>query len=118
MQKDLKKREVEIQKCEVEYAKLFADEFDNFLLSDAEAEEVILALQNAIDQKSLPDQPQEVAQAIVKAQETLKQPSTSAKNKLKMTLPLIPGILSYELEVDPSGSLSKAWQSVKAKLKR
>lgn len=110
----------DIRKYETEYATLLAENVEAFTLSDAEAEEVMLALQNAIDQKALPsasELPQEVTQAIAKAQETLKQPNVSAKSKLKMALPLIPGILSYEVEVDPSGAFVKVWQKIKTKFK-
>jgi hypothetical protein len=55
----------------------------------------------------------EFMQLLLEIRDKLNQPELPAAAKLKAALPLMPGILSYEVELDTESSLRRAVQPIK-----
>lgn len=113
------KREVlpDIRKYEMEYAALLADHTDLDSVAPAEAENVAAELVQAVKHvQSLPDpnRPEEISRLLVDIQRKLDEPGKVAAAKLKVSLPIIPLIASYEMEIDTEGMLVTAWRRVKS----
>lgn len=112
------KREVlpDIRKHEVEYAGLLADEADPALIPAAQAEQAVVEVLQAVQHiEHLPDtsHSQEIARLMTEVKEKLQQPGKSAAAKLKVAVPIIPLIVSYEMELDTEALLTNAWRGVK-----
>lgn len=112
------KREVlpDIRKHEVEYAGLLAEGADPVLIPAGQAEQAVAEVLQAVEHlERLPEtgHPQEVIRLLNEVKEKLQQPGKSAAAKLKVTLPIIPLIASYEMELDTEGLLTNAWRGLK-----
>jgi hypothetical protein len=112
------KREVlpGIRKHEVEYAGLLAEEADPALIPAAQAEQAVVEVLQAVQHiERLPDtgHSQEVARLLTEVKEKLQQPGKSAASKLKVTLPIIPLIALYEMELDTEALLTNVWRGLK-----
>jgi hypothetical protein len=62
---------------------------------------------------SAPDRSQEILERLCDIQQTLNDTSKSATAKLKVALPILPLLVSYELEIDTESFLTNAWQKIK-----
>ena len=110
----------QIKQYETEYADLLAKEFVEFEISDKEAETTVAEIQDAVAlvQKAVPTgQAEGIVKSIKEIQQALKEPIT-AKGKLKAAIPIIPGIISYQLELDTHSTLMSLWENLKLKFKR
>ena len=112
------KREVfpDLRKHEVEYAQLLAQHADQAAIPPQKAEAVLAEIQHAVEQiEQLPAAPpDEVKQLLADVRKKLDDPGKAAAAKLKVTLPIIPLIVSYEMELDTEGFLTQAWRGLKS----
>lgn len=112
------KREVlpDLRKHEVEYAQLLAQHADPASIPPQQAEAALAEVRHAVEHiEQLPAAPpNEVKQLLTDVRKKLDDPGKAAAAKLKVTLPLIPLIVSYEMELDTEGFLTQAWRSLKS----
>jgi hypothetical protein len=106
----------DILKHEVEYAELLAEEANPALIPAPEAESAIAEVADAVRRiEALPnaDRPDELTRLLADVRKKLDDPGKAAAAKLKITLPIIPLIASYEMEMDTEAVLGKAWRRVR-----
>ncbi|WP_293334952.1 hypothetical protein [Microcoleus sp. CAWBG58] len=110
----------EIRKYEAEYWALLAKETYSYAVEEDEASSAIVevkaqVLQVIESQPSLNDELKQKLQAIL---DKLNEPETPVAAKAMLALPLIPGILSYEVELDTKNSLRRVFEPIKNLYKR
>ncbi|MBD2774302.1 hypothetical protein [Iningainema tapete] len=115
------KREIvpDIRRYEAEYWELYPREA--IVISEEEAETQLVQVAQAvkciqhIPSTSYPPQLVFLLQDIRAKLEDLDKPASA---KLKVVLPLIPAIASYELEMDTEGFMYKTWSVIKRLVRR
>ncbi|MBD2099721.1 hypothetical protein [Leptolyngbya sp. FACHB-261] len=112
------KREIlpSIRKHEVEYGELLAKESEAFLISEPDAETAIIQVTQAVEHlesSPLDKYPDEMRQLLMDIREKLEDPGKTAAAKLKVALPVIPLIASYEMELDTEASIVRVWRGIK-----
>jgi hypothetical protein len=110
------KREIipDIRKYETEYWELYPQEA--IAISDEEAETQLVKVEEAvtsIEQISSNTYPSELIFLLQEIRDKLDEPDKAASAKLKVVLPLIPAIASYELEMETEGLMYQAWKKLK-----
>lgn len=115
------KREIlpKIRQYEVEYWELYPQEA--ILISNEEAASQLLKVEQAvgaIERIPQAEYPPELIPLLQEIRAKLDEGDKAASAKLKIALPLIPAIVSYELEMDTEGFMYKAWKSIKAMVRR
>lgn len=114
------KREINpnIRKYETEYWELFPQEA--IIISDEEAATQIVKIEQAvtsIEQIPTNSYPARLITLIEEIRDKLNQ-DQPASAKLKIAIPLIPAIASYELEMETEGLMQQAWQKIKKVVRR
>jgi len=117
--RQLLKRDVlpDIRKHEVEYAELLADSTDLASVPAEQAEATTAELAHAVEHvQSLPDpnRPEEITRLLADIRRKLDDPGKVAAAKLKVALPIIPMIVSYEMEMDTGAALVNVWRRIKS----
>jgi hypothetical protein len=112
------KREVlpDIRAHEVEYAELLADQANPASIPAPEAESAVKEVTGAIQQiEAVPmaERPEGLTQLLADVRKKLDEPGKIAAAKLKVTLPLIPLIASYEMEMDTEATLTAVWRRLR-----
>jgi SEFIR domain-containing protein len=112
------KREVlpDIRRHEVEYAELLAEEANPALIPAQEAESAVAEVVDAVDRIEgllSANHPEELTRMLADVRKKLDDPGKAAAAKLKVTLPIIPMIASYEMEMDTEAVLSRAWRRLR-----
>ncbi|MEY3787814.1 MAG: hypothetical protein RLZ75_2021 [Pseudomonadota bacterium] len=105
----------QIKAYEAEYANLLANELNVMDFSDENAEKILIEIQDAITllKETAEEMHSEVLmKSVEKAQEALEKPTT-AIGKLRAVIPIIPGIISYQLELDVYSTLTGLWEKLK-----
>jgi hypothetical protein len=115
------KREIipDIRKYETEYWELYPQEA--IAISDEEAETQLVKVEEAvtsIEQISSNTYPSELIFLLQEIRDKLDEPDKAASAKLKVVLPLIPAIASYELEMETEGLMYEAWKKLKGVVRR
>ena len=66
--------------------------------------------------QSLPDpnRPEEITRLLADIRRKLDDPGRVAAAKLKLTLPIIPLLVSYEMQTDTEGVLVSVWRRMKS----
>jgi len=105
-----------IRRYEREYWELLP--IENIVISDDEATEAVVILENAVaatesEYISRKDLPSEIMPLLQEIKADLSSIDKTASAKLKLTLPLIPMIASYELEADTENLMYDAWKFIK-----
>ncbi|MCC3573342.1 MAG: hypothetical protein JGK30_14715 [Microcoleus sp. PH2017_40_RAT_O_B] len=110
----------DIRKCEAEYWQLLAQEARTCDVAEAEASDAIIeVVQEAELIQSQPDKyPAELMQKLQAILDKLNEPGQLAAGKAKLVLSLIPGLVSYELEMDTESSLRRVFQPIKRMYKK
>lgn len=115
------KREIlpDIRKYEVEYGQILAAGIQEaFVVSDVEAGKAIVQVVQAVDHHIENSQTesysQELARLLQDLREILNEPGKTAQAKLKVALPVIPLIASYELEMDTEAFFINTWRGLKS----
>lgn len=102
----------DLRKYEKEYAELLASETLAESIPSGEAETIVAELKDATsDVKKYRDvkAPDIMLSLLEEINQKLNEPGKSAAAKLKVTLPIIPMIASYDLELDTENFLNKVW---------
>ncbi|OUL35093.1 hypothetical protein BV372_12105 [Nostoc sp. T09] len=110
----------ELRKYEVEYWNLLAQEAQLCSVEEVDARNSIVQVVREVElikKKLNVNYPDDFMELLLEIRDKLNQPGTPAMAKAKLALPLIPGILSYELELDTESSLRRAFQPIKTLFK-
>ena len=108
-----------IRQYEAEYWELYPKEA--IIISDEEAASQLVKVEQAvesIDRISLTFYPPELIPLLQDIRAELEEQNKAASAKLKVVLPLIPMIASYELEIETEGLMYKTWESIKRLVRR
>lgn len=114
------KREIlpDIRKYETEYWELYPQEA--IIISDEEAETQLVKVEEAvtsIEQIPSSTYPLELISLLQEIRDKLDE-DKAASAKLKVVIPLIPAIASYELEMETEGLMYRAWKKLKGMVRR
>jgi hypothetical protein len=116
------KREIlpDIRRYEAEYWELYP--IETIIISNEEAETQLAQLEQAVESmERIPQTAEYPPQLIPLLQDIrvkLDEGDKAASAKLKVTLPLIPLLASYELEMDTEGVMYKTWKAIKRLARR
>lgn len=115
------KREISpsIRRYEAEYWELYPQEA--IVISDEEAATQLVRVEQAVEAiERIPqaEYPPEFMSLLREIRTRLDEGDKAASAKLKVALPLIPLIASYELEMDTEAFMYKAWKSLKNIVRR
>jgi hypothetical protein len=115
------KREImpSIRRYETEYWELYPQ--DEIVFSEEVAASQLVKVEravNAIELIPANTYPPELIPLLQDLQAKLAEPDKIASAKLKVALPLIPAIASYEFELATEGLMSQAWKSIKRLVRR
>lgn len=106
----------ELRKYEVEYWDLLAQEARACAVEEVDARNAIVEVVRTvelIEQTASANYPNEFMRLLLEIRDKLNEPGQPAAAKAKLALPLVPGILSYEVELDTENSLRRAFQPIK-----
>jgi|GEM_PF-6402110 hypothetical protein len=100
---------------ESEYWQQLAQKANSYELEEVDADNTIVEVEAQVVRviESQPNVNDELIRLLVEIRDNLKEPGTPASAKLKAALPLIPGILSCEFEMDTENSLRTVLQSIR-----
>ncbi len=117
------KREVlpNLRSTEKEYAELLVKVAEPDQLTETESQALIEDVQQAVvshEHAHSGDKSEDLQQLLTEIRAKLDEPDKAAAAKLKVVLPLIPLIASYELELDTESFLTQVWQRVKSAVQR
>jgi hypothetical protein len=115
------KREImpSIRRYEAEYWELYPQ--DEIVIPEEAATSQLVKVEravNAIELVSITSYPPELIPLLQDLKAKLAEPDRIASAKLKVALPLIPAIASYEFELETEGLMSQAWKSIKGLVRR
>ncbi len=106
----------EIHQCEREYWQLLVQASGAASVQEEEAQTVVVEVSqavNAIQTTAPAHTPAELMQLLREIRDKLDKPKTPASAKAKLALPLVPGLLSYEVELDTEAALRRAFLPLK-----
>ncbi len=114
------KREIlpDIRRYEAEYWELYP--IETIIISNEEAETQLAKVEQAVESMELTqtEYPLELIPLLQDIRSKLDEGDKAASAKLKVTLPLIPLLASYELEMDTEGVMYKTWKAIKRLARR
>ena len=115
------KREIlpDIRRYEAEYWELYP--IETIIISNEEAETQLAEVEKAVQSiERIPQTkyPLELIPLLQDIRSKLNEGDKAASAKLKVTLPLIPLLASYELEMDTEGVMYKTWNAIKRLARR
>ncbi|MFM6076618.1 MAG: hypothetical protein ACKPB9_34395 [Dolichospermum sp.] len=115
------KREIlpSIRQYEAEYWDIYPKEA--IIISDEEATTQLVHLEQAvesIERVSSSEYPSQLIPLLQDIRTKLNDLDKTASAKLKVTLPLIPAIASYELEMDTEGLMYQTWKAIQRLVRR
>lgn len=108
----------EIRKYEKEYWRLLAQgaNLDCYQITEADANNAITEVVQEVDQIEASYNevyPRDLMLLLLEIRDKLNEPGRPAAAKMKLAVPLIPGVLAYEAELDTEITLKKLFQSVR-----
>jgi hypothetical protein len=112
------KREVlpSLRRTEQEYAQLLAGAVELAQLPESEAVAVVEDVRGALalhERSAFGERSEELCRLLTDLKAKLDEPGKAAAAKLKVVLPIIPLIASYELELDTESFVTQVWQRIK-----
>ncbi len=110
-----------LRSTEKEYAELLAKVVEPDQLTETESLALIEDVQEAVvshERANSGAKSEELLQLLTEIRAKLDEPGKAAAAKLKVALPLIPLIASYELELDTEAFLTQVWQRVRSAVRR
>ena len=115
------KRELlpEISGYEKEYWELYP--MEEVVIPEDEAASQLVQVEQAVtslEQGSFAEYPPEMFALLQEIRASLDGLERSASAKLKVAIPLIPAIASYELEMDTEGVMYKTWKPLRGLIRR
>ncbi|MCC5626033.1 hypothetical protein [Nostoc sp. CHAB 5715] len=111
----------QIRRYEVEYWQLLAQDAPSCAIEEFDARNAIVHVVQEvkrIENKSSVHYPDDFMQKLLEIRDKLNEPETPATAKAKLALPLLPGILSYEVELDTENALRWAFLPLKGLFKK
>ncbi len=105
-----------IRQYENEYWRLLAQVADNYSPSVDKIEDAIIQINqevNRIEVEQAGNYPDELMHLLLEIRDKLNTPNLPAAAKMKLALPLIPGILGYEVELDTEATIRRIFQPVR-----
>ena len=106
----------ELRQCEAEYWDILAQEAGFCTVEEVDARNAIVEVVGEVEQienQPATNYPDELMRLLREIRDKLNEPGTPAAAKAKLALPLIPGILAYEVELDTENTLRKVLQPIK-----
>lgn len=106
----------DLRKYEKEYAELLASETPTESIPSNDAETIVAELKDAtldVDRYRNVEAPEIMISLLEEIKQKLNEPGKSAAAKLKVTLPIIPMIASYDLELDTENFLVNVWHKAR-----
>lgn len=110
----------ELRKCESEYWQLLAQEARSYTVAEIDATNAIVEVEAQVIRviESQSNGNDELIRLLEEILDKLNKPGTPAAAKAKLALPLIPGIVSYEVELDTENSLRRVFEPIKRLYKK
>jgi hypothetical protein len=105
-----------LRELEQEYASLLASSVTIAEISAPEADDLVAELSAAAERAQENTQgraPAEMVRLLKEIREKLDEPGKSAAAKLKLTLPIVPLLASYEMEMDTEAVVTQVWRKVR-----
>jgi hypothetical protein len=104
-----------LRQNEQEYAELLASGVQDDRIPEDEANRIVTELAEATVRatQSSSGAPAEMVELLSRIQEKLEEPGKSAAAKLKIALPIVPLIASYEFELDTENFITKVWRKIR-----
>lgn len=105
-----------IREHEVEYWDVLAQEARACAVEEVDARNAIVEVVRTvelIEHKPSANYPAEFMRLLLEIRDKLNEPGQPAAAKAKLALPLVPGILSYEVELDTENSVRRAFGPIK-----
>ena len=115
--------EIEYEKLsdfQSEYGEILFKSSDASLVPQNEAEETLAEIVQVVEHiEVLPAEtyPSEMLELLREIKQKLDEPGKTAAAKLKVALPIIPMLASYELEMDTEATFIRVWQRIKSLFK-
>ncbi|BDA76402.1 hypothetical protein CAL7716_105680 (plasmid) [Calothrix sp. PCC 7716] len=109
-----------VRAYEREYWQKLAREVNSYEAEEADANQAIVDVKAEVI-RVIDNQPNindELKGLLLEIRDKLNEPGTPAAAKAKLALPLIPGIVSYEVELDTENSLRRVFQPIKQLYKK
>ncbi len=105
---------------EIEYWQQLAQRANSYELEEVDARNAIVEVEAQVVRviESQPNVNDDLIRLLVEIRDKLNEPGIPAAAKAKFTLPLIPGIISYEVELDTEKSLRSVFQPIKQLFKK
>lgn len=107
-----------IKQYEEEYAGLMASGVKESVLSYKEAESFLSELQDAIRSIKKTEQKSDAIISNLKQIQKIIDEPMPATGKLQAAIPIIPGLISYQLEFDTHSALTNLWEKLKDRFKQ
>ncbi len=117
------KREIipDIRKYELEYGLILAEALQEaFVVSETDAENALVCVAQGVEHLATAQtgsSSEELTRLLQQLHEMLNDPGKTAQAKLKVALPVIPLLVSYELEMDTEAFLINTWRGIKRLLR-
>ena len=113
----------DIRKYENEYWEVLRQEAEarSCALEEVEAENAIVEVVQVverIEKQPNANYPEKIMQLLLEIRDTLNKPKELASARAKLALHLIPGILSYDFELDTQSALRRGLQPIKQMFKK
>ncbi len=101
-----------LQQHEGEYAEILVAGVRTDDIPNEEAENIVYELVEAIPEAKMKrkELPEQIVGLLQEIKDNLIAPEKSAAAKLKVVLPIIPSIISYELELDTESIITRIWR--------
>ncbi len=112
IEQKIRKTQREISQCEQEYVQELAQGLKRKDLPESIAEIVVGELVDEIEILQPQVQNNELKVLLQQILAELKKPETPAAAKLKVTIPIVPGVVAYELEGDTKGVLQRLFPTL------
>jgi len=102
-----------LRKLEQEYAKQLVAGSEGLEVPEREAEALVILLSSAVADTNANrpnDAPQDMVKLLEDVRRQLAEPGKTAAAKLKVTLPIVPLLASYEMELDTEAFVTHVWR--------
>ncbi len=112
IQQQIDKLKKELGKFEREYWTRWQMEIAGLTMPEADAEALATGMLQEVEILEIEPQVQgnaELMQVLHEIKAALSKPGTPAAGKLKAAIPLLPGVISYEMELDTEGLLRRVF---------
>lgn len=110
---------LELRKNESEYAELLAARVEDEGIEAGQADAIVIEVEHAVDSlanNELVGKHEHLTQLLTDIRAKLDEPAAAAAAKLKIALPIIPLIASYEMELDLGSFMTKVWRKARSLL--